>query len=314
MGIYDRDYYRERKGFSAFDARIQACMILAGVFVAMFLLQALSGNRVRLDPFTSLMMLDTQKVLQGEIWRIFTYSFLQTGSLIGLLFNCLFLVWFGRAIEGMVGWLEFLAYYLLAGIIGGVGFLLTAIATQEQAFLIGPGACVTAVLFLYALHYPRQTVLVMFVLPCPIWFLVGFYTLADIVGFAAGTVQPGKIVAHALAAGFAVAYFRYSWRITRWLPGMPSGERKVRKRTSLHIYRDDDTRAPATVSSSAASAQSPSAPPAPVSLLDEHLEAKLDEVLEKVKKHGQESLSEEERAVLFRASEIYRKRRKTAGD
>jgi hypothetical protein len=43
--------------------------------------------------------------------------------------------------------------------------------------------------------------------------------------------------------------------------------------------------------------------------MDEHLEAKLDEVLEKVKQHGQDSLSETEREILFRASEIYRKRR-----
>ena len=49
-------------------------------------------------------------------------------------------------------------------------------------------------------------------------------------------------------------------------------------------------------------------------MMDEHLEAKLDEVLEKVKKYSQESLSEEERAVLFRASEIYRKRRKSGGN
>ena len=43
-------------------------------------------------------------------------------------------------------------------------------------------------------------------------------------------------------------------------------------------------------------------------------QAKLDEVLEKVKKHGQDSLTDDERAVLFRASEIYRKRRKQIGD
>jgi hypothetical protein len=48
--------------------------------------------------------------------------------------------------------------------------------------------------------------------------------------------------------------------------------------------------------------------------MDEHLEAKLDVVLEKVKKHGQESLNEDERAILFRASEIYRKRRKKIGE
>jgi Family of unknown function (DUF6576) len=50
-----------------------------------------------------------------------------------------------------------------------------------------------------------------------------------------------------------------------------------------------------------------SAPPA--SDADEHLEAKLDRVLEKVASQGQNSLTEGERQVLMRASEIYRKRR-----
>ena len=43
---------------------------------------------------------------------------------------------------------------------------------------------------------------------------------------------------------------------------------------------------------------------------DEQLEAKLDAVLEKVSKHGQGSLTPEEREILFRASELFKKRRK----
>jgi hypothetical protein len=39
------------------------------------------------------------------------------------------------------------------------------------------------------------------------------------------------------------------------------------------------------------------------------LEAKLDAVLEKIKTSGKESLTESERQLLMRASEIYRKRR-----
>ena len=53
--------------------------------------------------------------------------------------------------------------------------------------------------------------------------------------------------------------------------------------------------------------------PAPVAAgrpVDEYLEAKLDQVLEKVSQHGQQSLTAEEREILFRASEIYRRRRK----
>jgi hypothetical protein len=44
-------------------------------------------------------------------------------------------------------------------------------------------------------------------------------------------------------------------------------------------------------------------------LPDEQLEAKLDAVLEKVARSGQASLSEPERQILLRASEIYKRRR-----
>jgi hypothetical protein len=58
-------------------------------------------------------------------------------------------------------------------------------------------------------------------------------------------------------------------------------------------------------------ANNPSAQPTSGERADEHLEAKLDEVLEKVQRHGKDSLSESERAILVRASEIYKKRRQT---
>ena len=43
---------------------------------------------------------------------------------------------------------------------------------------------------------------------------------------------------------------------------------------------------------------------------DEHLEAKLDRVLEKLSQQGQQSLTVEEREVLVKASEVYKRRRK----
>jgi hypothetical protein len=52
------------------------------------------------------------------------------------------------------------------------------------------------------------------------------------------------------------------------------------------------------------------AAPRPAEAADEQLEAKLDAVLEKVSKYGQESLTPEEREILFKASELYKKRRK----
>ena len=51
-------------------------------------------------------------------------------------------------------------------------------------------------------------------------------------------------------------------------------------------------------------------PPAGGGAADEQLEAKLDAVQEKVSKQGKESLTPEERQILVRASELYKKPRK----
>ena len=48
---------------------------------------------------------------------------------------------------------------------------------------------------------------------------------------------------------------------------------------------------------------------APKPDVDEHLEAKLDQVLEKVARYGQDSLTDSERQILFRASEVYKRKR-----
>ncbi len=50
--------------------------------------------------------------------------------------------------------------------------------------------------------------------------------------------------------------------------------------------------------------------PRPKESTDEHLEVKLDRVLEKMSKHGQDSLTSDEREILVKASELYKKRRK----
>jgi hypothetical protein len=49
------------------------------------------------------------------------------------------------------------------------------------------------------------------------------------------------------------------------------------------------------------------ASPPPVG--DEQLEAKLDAVLEKVARSGKDSLTDGERQILLRASEVYKRRR-----
>ena len=266
-------------------------------------------------PFTEAIELQSDKVLDGEVWRLATYAFAHDSVRITpIIFNILFVIWIGRQIEDIYGWKEFLSFYLLVGLMAGVAFLGACAASQQDGILMGARGSITAVLVLYALHFPRRMV-------CgyvPFWFIAIVYVMNDSLGFMAGYRNPAAFACHAVAGVFALLYHHYSLRVSTWLPGVPSrASTRRRPQTKLQIFRE-----PAGEEAAPAPASAPSSHPKPTTAtapvsgtatqaeMDEQLEAKLDEVLQKMKKHGRESLTEEEQAVLFRASEIYKKRRK----
>src|SRR5262249_40804542 len=129
MGIYDRDYYR-RDGPSylgSFMERGTVCKWLIGINVVVFILQMLtrtSGVDPHTERFfqqegflTDALILNVDKVLHGQVWRLLTYAFLHdTGSIWHILFNMLFLWWFGRDVEDLYGPREFLVFYLVSAV------------------------------------------------------------------------------------------------------------------------------------------------------------------------------------------------------
>jgi hypothetical protein len=138
----------------------------------------------------------------------------------------------------------------------------------------------------------------MLVLPVPIWVLAVFYVLQDTLGLLGGSTENVAFGVHLAGAAFALLYHQAHWRITGVWHTIQEWKAQ-RSRPRLRVYRgEEEARAPVAVA----------APPSHGDI-DEHLEAKVDAVLEKVTRHGQASLTEEERRILLRASEIYKKRR-----
>jgi membrane associated rhomboid family serine protease len=300
MGIYDRDYYR-REGPSflgSITSTSQVCRWLIGINIAVFVLQILVRG------FTNAFDLDVDAVLQGQVWRLLTYAFLHDpGNVWHIVWNMLFLWWFGTDVEEIYGSREFLAFYLTAALLGGFGFLAGYYAMDMPgARCLGASGAVTAVLVLCAMHFPTRIILVFMILPVPIWLFVvisvgkdAYYLLRNIDSGTAVTV-------HLAGAAFAFLYYKAQWRVlylTSWLRSLL----RQRSRPNLRVYREEPQQ-PVSV------AAPPAAPGAqPTGDVDEHLEAKLDAILEKVARHGQNSLTESERQILLRASEVYKKRR-----
>jgi hypothetical protein len=90
--------------------------------------------------------------------------------------------------------------------------------------------------------------------------------------------------AHIGGAIFALLYFKAGWRLSNWLPGgwkMP----KLGRRPSLRVHEPADD-------------------------FDDASDDAVDNILRKIREHGQDSLTHEERRILEEASREYQKKRK----
>lgn len=306
MGIYDREYYR-RDGPSfleSFTSQGKVCLRLIVLNALIFGLQIFTRQQVGphqwIDgPITDALILNVSDVLHGQVWRLLTYAFLHADFWQHIVFNMLFLYWFGKDMEDIYGSREFLAFYLTAAFLGGVAFVLASVTgVSTGQYCLGASGAVTAVMVLYALHYPRNIIYLFMLLPVPIWLFVAFQVLQDTFIFVSGVQSGTAVVVHLAGAGFGFLYYKYQWRVLNLLPNLRSWQQE-RSRPKLRVYREEEAVAPVSVAAPSSSAAE----------VDEQLEAKLDAVLEKVARFGQSSLTDSERQILFRASEVYKKRR-----
>lgn len=315
MGIYDREYYR-REGPSflgSFAERGKVCKWLIGLNIVLFILQMMTQQRVMApegyplgvrEPVTKALELSVPAVMHGEVWRLLTYAFLHsTGSLLHILFNMLFLWWFGSDVEDIYGPREFLGFYLSAAFLGGVVYTLTVLMglytpgpDGQPLPCIGASGAVMAVMVLCAVHFPTRIILLFMLLPVPIWLFVVAYVAWDAYTFLSQTRTLTAVSVHLAGAGFAWVYHQQHWRLTTWWPAVRQWWRQ-RSRPRLRVYREEESPTPVSVTASA-----------PVD--EEPLEARMDAILEKISRSGKESLTESERDFLLRASEIIKRRRR----
>ena len=316
MGIYDRDYYREDSRWSNPFARSQATLFLVLVYCFLFIAQVATQERVRPgllpreDPFTAKLKLNVGQVTEGEVWRVASYALVhQPGNIFHILVTVVFLVWIGRQVEDLYGSKEYLAYFVLTTLLGGLAYTAIGALTSSRLELLGPSGAVTAILVLFALHYPSRTIYIWF-LPVPVWLMVAGYALVDIMGLAQGGANPAAVAVHLTGAAFAFVYHSYTLRVLNWLPGGRGTSKSARRTPTprVAVPRRQPEPEPAAAASTAGAIGSKAAVAG--TPVDEHLEAKLDEVLEKVARFGKESLTEDERGILMRASEIYKKKRR----
>jgi membrane associated rhomboid family serine protease len=290
MGLYDREYSREPQSGYQLSAPQTATMQLLAVTVAVYLLQLVFPQ------------VTEHLRLYADWWRhpwtfyqLLTYGFLHDPVTaraiepIGHLVINMFVLWmFGREIEARYGRTEFLAFYLAAIVAAGVGWSLieTAAGSAERAAMLGASGGIAAVVALFALNYPHRQVLLMFVIPMPMWVAAVGGLLYDAFGAVHRSDSVVAFTAHLSGAAFGVAYYWFNWRLAPWVAGGSSLFRN-RSRPKLRVVREmDDDGGP------------------------DDLSRKVDEILQKIQEQGQDSLTWSERRLLEKASRQYQQKRK----
>ena len=96
----------------------------------------------------------------GQIWRLASYLFLHANIFWHLIFN-MFTLWiFGPEVERRMGTGQFLFYYLLAGIGGGLCFVILNPSTTGVT--IGASGSILAILVAFAVLFPDAKISLIF--------------------------------------------------------------------------------------------------------------------------------------------------------
>lgn len=214
-----------------------------------------------------------------KIWQLFTYMFLHDNSGFWHIFFNMFILWmFGSELENNWGSREFLKYYFLTGIGGGVFNLIFSGAPT-----VGASAAVYGVMVAYALAYPDRLIYIYFLFPVKVKYLMGFLTL---VSFFSTFGASGDRIAHAAHLGGIIVGFVYLkyWTMHFKIKNFLQSSKTPGSGSSSHLKFSSGSKDNKT----------------------EFYRKKIDELLDKINKVGYLNLTEEEKKLLDEGSRYLR--------
>ena len=220
--------------------------------------------------------------LLRQPWSIITYMFMHAG-VFHILFNMLWLYWFGEIFLFYLNEKKILPLYFSGGIAGALLALLAvnfipAFSIYKTEPMVGASAAVIAVVFAAATLNPDHEVQLLFFGRVRLKYVALIPLLIDVVSIRYGNV--GGYVAHVGGAVTGMLYISYLRSgIIRLLPFKNIFSRKPKMKVS------HKTSEPKRSSSRQADEQK-----------------RIDEILDKISRSGYDSLSKEEKDFLFNYS------------
>lgn len=250
-----------------------------------------------------LMLPGTLSAFLHKPWTLFTYFFTHE-EIFHILYNMLFLYWFGRLIDEYLGNRRLIGLYIMGGIAGGLLFLamynLVPYFRNQEIIppMLGASAAAFSVAVGAATLLPNYTFHLLFFGPVRIKYIVFFFIVLS-VAQSAGTNAGGNL-AHlggALMGFFYVKLLQNGTDLGRPIYWIADGWSNLLKpkpavKVSYRQRSNASTQASSYVSSTGTSSS--------ISTPDQD---EVDTILDKISRSGYESLTREEKQKLFRASQ-----------
>lgn len=283
------DIWQDIKSINSHPQKGLMKLILANVaifltLIGLKLVLILTKNTAIFDELLRWFTLSNQyKEVYYKIWTLVSYAFIHT-EIFHLLFNMVFLYWFGNIISDFIGESKLVKLYFLGGLAGGIAYLLVSnsisyFIMRGPGLLNGASASIYAIVVAAATIRPNYRVSLLFLGTIPIKYISIFYVIWSFIETTGGNA--GGNIAHLGGALLGYLFglnFKRNWVVSQ--PEKPKvysfvGTLKQEYSSKKDYHAEED----------------------------EVEEEELNEILDKISKSGYESLSKFEKRRLFKASQ-----------
>lgn len=228
-------------------------------------------------------------VLLSKPWTLFTYMFFHK-EFLHILFNMLWLYWFGVIFLEYLSQKKLVGVYILGGLSGAAFYILTfnVLGVFSEvlpiSMALGASASVLAIVIAISTYKPNHTINLMFIGPVKLKYLALFSVILDVISIP--TSNAGGHIAHLGGALFGFLYIMASKQgidLTKpitWILDQFTLERKPKSHLKVNYKKADVD--------------------FEYNRRKVEQQIGLDKILDKIAKSGYDSLSKEEKDTLFK--------------
>ncbi|HWG92144.1 MAG TPA: rhomboid family intramembrane serine protease [Candidatus Thermoplasmatota archaeon] len=179
--------------------------VLLGVMAALYVVEFILFNTLPYETW------DRIFVLRADFWRapwtlvtsIFAHDVLHFSH---FFVNAIALFFFGPAVERLIGSRRFTGIFFASGIIAGLlQVYVFDLLFNAQSGAIGASGALMGIMGTLVVLAPKMQVLLMFIIPVPLWGIVAMYAMLDVLGVMNPAGRVGNI-AHLAGLGLGLLY------------------------------------------------------------------------------------------------------------